>query len=71
MQVDKAPLSALAGGDMVKAHDGSFAPVNLGPNAFRDWRLPWGYAPFNVQNIGGKDNISYLAHCMTRLRPLA
>ncbi len=40
-------------GGTVDAFDKDFNPVNLGANAFKDWRLPADYAPFNVQNIGG------------------
>lgn len=36
----------------VDVFDGTFAPVNLGPKAFRDHRLPASFAPFNVQVIG-------------------
>jgi uncharacterized protein (TIGR03118 family) len=37
----------------VDVFDATFAPVNLGADAFRDPRLPANYAPFNVQAIGG------------------
>jgi len=43
----------------VDVFDGNFVPVNLGPNAFRDWHLPKGYAPFNVQNIGGNIVVAF------------
>jgi len=43
----------------VDVFDGNFAPVNLGPNAFRDWHLPKGYAPFNVQNLGGNIVVAF------------
>ncbi len=36
----------------------NFAQVNL-PNAFTDPNLPAGYAPFNIQNIGGKLVVTY------------
>jgi len=37
----------------VDVFDSTFHRVNLGANAFRDARVPKGYAPFNVQNVGG------------------
>ena len=36
----------------VEVFDGNFSPVSL-PGAFSDPSLPAGYAPFNIQNIGG------------------
>src|SRR5581483_10559085 len=36
----------------VEVYDGNYALVNLGPDAFRDHRLPASFAPFNVQVIG-------------------
>jgi uncharacterized protein (TIGR03118 family) len=56
------PLLYAANGaqNRVDVFDGSFAPVNLGPNAFQDTdsRLA-GLAPFNVQNIGGDIYVTY------------
>lgn len=46
-------------GGTVEVYDGNFQPVNLGANAFRDWRLPKGYAPFNVQNINGNIAVAF------------
>ena len=43
----------------VDVFDGTFAPVDLGANAFRDPHLPRGYAPFNVQAIGDKIFVAY------------
>src|SRR4051794_14181393 len=41
----------------IAVYDSNFHPVTIGDNdeddTFRDERLPAGYAPFNVQNIGG------------------
>ncbi len=37
----------------VDVFDANFAPFSFGPNAFVDSTIPMGYAPFNVQNIGG------------------
>src|SRR5262249_7229020 len=36
-----------------------FAPVKLGKGAFTDPNLPKGYAPFNVQQLGGKIYVTY------------
>ncbi|MGC2245515.1 MAG: TIGR03118 family protein, partial [Terriglobales bacterium] len=37
----------------VDVFDSTFHRLNLGPNAFRDPSVPKGFAPFNVQNVGG------------------
>jgi uncharacterized protein (TIGR03118 family) len=37
----------------IEAYDTNFMPVSLPAGAFTDPQLPSGYAPFNVQNIGG------------------
>jgi uncharacterized protein (TIGR03118 family) len=37
----------------VDVFDSTFHRVHLGSNAFRDQRIPKGFAPFNVQNVGG------------------
>jgi uncharacterized protein (TIGR03118 family) len=56
------PLLYAANGaqNRVDVFNGSFAPVNLGPNAFQnpDPRLA-GLVPFNVQNIGGNIYVTY------------
>jgi uncharacterized protein (TIGR03118 family) len=43
----------------VDVFDRTFAPVTLSAWAFRDPHLPHGYAPFNVQNIGGSIYVTY------------
>ncbi|MFT3869470.1 MAG: TIGR03118 family protein [Nibricoccus sp.] len=43
----------------VDVFDRTFAPVTLSPWAFRDPHLPRGYAPFNVQAIGGSIYVAY------------
>lgn len=43
----------------VDVFNGTFAPVSLGANAFKDPSLPTGYVPFNVQNIGGNIYVEY------------
>ena len=56
------PLLYAANGaqNRIDVFNGSFAPVNLGANAFRDTdpRLT-GLVPFNVQNIGGNIYVTY------------
>ena len=42
----------------IAVFDSSFNPVNLS-DRFEDERLPDGYAPFNVQNIGGNLYVAY------------
>lgn len=37
----------------VDVFDRNFAPHSFGSSAFQDSTVPMGYAPFNVQNIGG------------------
>ena len=43
----------------VDVFDTAFNPVTLGPSAFRDTSLPAGFAPFNVQNIGGAIYVTF------------
>jgi uncharacterized protein (TIGR03118 family) len=43
----------------VDVFDRMFMPVTLSAWAFHDPHLPSGYAPFNVQNIGGDIYVSY------------
>jgi uncharacterized protein (TIGR03118 family) len=40
------------GGNVI-VWDSGFKKISLGPTAFKDPQVPRGYAPFNVQNIGG------------------
>lgn len=37
----------------VQVYDTNFNKVRVGEDAFEDERIPHGYAPFNIQNIGG------------------
>jgi uncharacterized protein (TIGR03118 family) len=43
----------------VAVFDSTFKPVFLGVDAFDDDKLPHGFAPFNVQNIGGNIYVAY------------
>ena len=43
----------------IDVFDKSFAPVNLGPNAFVAPGVPAGLVPFNVQNIGANVYVTY------------
>ena len=43
----------------IEVFDKNFARVHLSEDAFEDERLPEHYAPFNVQNIGGKLYVTY------------
>ena len=43
----------------VEVYDTAFKPVTLPPGAFADPNLPKGYAPFNVQALGGKVYVTY------------
>ncbi|MBV9375304.1 MAG: TIGR03118 family protein [Alphaproteobacteria bacterium] len=47
-----------AGGGSVKVFDSSFAPVNLGANAFKDPAVG-ALVPFNVQDINGHVYVAY------------
>jgi len=46
-------------GGTIDVFDRAFQPVVLGADAFHDPRLPEGYAPFNVQAIGGSLYVAY------------
>lgn len=50
----------------VELYDAKFNPVTLPPGAFRDPRLPAGYAPFNVQFLNGKIYVTYALQDATK-----
>jgi uncharacterized protein (TIGR03118 family) len=55
----------------VAVYDASFHRVSMGEDAFRDEDLPAGYAPFNVQNIGGSGRgRPGFCRCLLYLGPL-
>jgi len=43
----------------VEAYDNTFTPVELPGGLFVDPRIPAGYGPFNVQELGGKLYVAY------------
>ncbi|PYU55378.1 MAG: TIGR03118 family protein [Acidobacteria bacterium] len=43
----------------VEVYDTNFKPVHLGEEAFSDEDIPRGFAPFNIQNIGGSLFVTY------------
>jgi len=43
----------------IRVYDKYFHPVSLGEEAFRDDHVRHGFAPFNVQNIGGNLYVAY------------
>ena len=44
---------------VIEVFDTGYAPVNLGVGTLTDSALPAGYAPFNVQNLGGRLYVTY------------
>ena len=43
----------------IRVYDSNFQPMALGQGAFDDDHLPPGFAPFNIQNIGGDLYVAY------------
>ena len=43
----------------IEAYDNTFTQVTLPAGAFQDKKIPKGYAPFNVQNLGGNIFVTY------------
>lgn len=43
----------------IRVYDKYFHPISLGEEAFRDDHVRHGFAPFNVQNIGGNIYVAY------------
>jgi uncharacterized protein (TIGR03118 family) len=50
----------------IAVYDTNFNPVEVGENAFEDERVPRGFAPFNVQNIGGNLCVAYAKQNQTK-----
>lgn len=43
----------------IAVYDTKFKPIHLFGDAFEDHRVPHGFAPFNIQNIGGNLYVSF------------
>lgn len=43
----------------IEVYDNTFAPVTPAAGAFSDKKIPKGYAPFNVQDVGGNLVVTY------------
>jgi len=54
----------------VEVYDTNFKRVHLGEDAFEAERVPRGFAPFNVQNIGGTLFVSYAKQDAARHDPV-
>jgi uncharacterized protein (TIGR03118 family) len=50
----------------IKVYNTDFEPVKVGEDAFDDDHLPPGFAPFNVQNIGGHLYVAYAKQNQTK-----
>jgi uncharacterized protein (TIGR03118 family) len=50
----------------IAVYDTNFNPVEVGENAFEDEQVPKGFAPFNVQNIGGNLYVAYAKQNQTK-----
>ncbi|HKA40716.1 MAG TPA: TIGR03118 family protein [Burkholderiales bacterium] len=53
----------------IEAFDSAFSPVSL-PGAFTDPNLPRGFAPYNIQNIGGILYVTYARQDAAQLKAL-
>src|SRR3954452_13631986 len=51
----------------IDVFDGSFKPVTLAAGAFTDPAIPAGFAPFNIQNLGGKLYVTYAKQGPTKV----
>ncbi len=54
----------------VEVYDTNFQPVHFGEDAFDDERIREGFAPFNVQNIGGSLFVTYAKQDAARHDPV-
>jgi uncharacterized protein (TIGR03118 family) len=43
----------------IRVYDTNFSPISMRGDAFRDERVPKGFAPFNIQNIGGNLYVAF------------
>jgi uncharacterized protein (TIGR03118 family) len=51
----------------IDVFDGTWKPVTLGAGAFTDPAIPAGFAPFNIQNLGGKLYVTYAKQGSTKV----
>jgi uncharacterized protein (TIGR03118 family) len=54
----------------VEVYDTNFKPMNLGEDAFQAEEVPHGFAPFNIQNIGGTLFVTYAKQDAARHDPV-
>ena len=47
--------------------DANWKPVTLAAGAFTDPAIPAGFAPFNIQNLGGKLYVTYAKQGATKV----
>ena len=50
----------------IEVYDATFKPVTLAAGAFTDSQIPAGFAPFNIQNVGGKLYVLYAKQDATK-----
>jgi uncharacterized protein (TIGR03118 family) len=50
----------------IEVYDNNFKPVTLAAGAFTDAAIPPGFAPFNVQNLGGSLYVTYAKQDSTK-----
>jgi uncharacterized protein (TIGR03118 family) len=51
----------------IDVFDGNWKPVTLAAGAFTDPAIPAGFAPFNIQNLGGKLYVTYAKQGATKV----
>jgi uncharacterized protein (TIGR03118 family) len=51
----------------IDVFDGTWKPVTLAAGAFTDPAIPAGFAPFNIQNLGGKLYVTYAKQGATKV----
>ncbi len=63
VNLPSGPMSLLYVADFrkgrVRIYDTNFHPMHVDEDAFDDDRMPAGYAPFNIQNIGGDIYVAF------------
>jgi uncharacterized protein (TIGR03118 family) len=51
----------------IDVFDGTWKPVTMAAGAFTDPAIPAGFAPFNIQNLGGKLYVTYAKQSATKV----